>query len=127
MEVPISTPDWSCEASAHRFKTWHDLQRRAPSSEFVPLNPKGRHGSAASDDHARRDQLNLDIPVKPGGPVDGQVELLSDWQRLVGSEAQTGAAHVDSATATVFNRPTAARDTVPKIQVHRKADPGAAV
>ena len=93
----------------------------------MPLKPNRRDGSGGSDDHARRDQLKLDITVKPRGPVDGQVELLSDWQRSVGGEAQAGAAHVDSATGPGFNRPTTARDTVPNFQVHWDADTGAAV
>jgi hypothetical protein len=45
----------------------------------------------------------------------------------VGSEAQTGTAHVDSATGAGLNRPTAARDAVPNLQVQRNADTGAAV
>ena len=93
----------------------------------MPLKPNRRDGSGGSDDHARRDQLKLDISIKPGGPVDGQVELLSDWQQPVGGEAQAGAAHVDSATGACLNRPTTARDTVPNFQVHRDADTGAAV
>ena len=93
----------------------------------MPLNPNRRDGSGGSDDHARRDQLNLDIPVKPDGPVDGHIEPLSDLQRPVGSEAQTGAAHVDSATGSVFNRPTVADYAVPNLQVHRNAHTGAAV
>ena len=93
----------------------------------MPLKPNRRDGSCSSDDHARRDQLKLDITVKPRGPVDGQVELLSDWQRSVGGEAQAGAAHVDSATGPGFNRPTAARDAVTNFQAQREADTGAAV
>jgi hypothetical protein len=113
--------------SADRFLKWYEPRPRAPSSEIVPLKPNRRDGSCSSDDHARRDQLKLDITVKPRGPVDGQVELLSDWQRSVGGEAQAGAAHVDSATGPGFNRPTTARDTVPNFQVHWDADTGAAV
>jgi hypothetical protein len=67
------------------------------------------------------------IAVKLEWPVDGQVELLPDWQRPVGCEAQAGAAHVDSATGPVFDRPTAARDAVPNFRVHRDADTGAAI
>ena len=48
-------------------------------------------------------------------------------QGLVEREAQTGAAHVDSATRTVFNRPTVAHYAVPNFQIHRNADIGAAV
>jgi hypothetical protein len=93
----------------------------------VPLNPNRREGSGGSDDHARNDHLKLNVPVKPGGPVNGHVEVLSDQTRPVGGEAQTGAAHVDSATGPGFYRPTAARDAVPNLQVQWKADTGAAV
>ena len=93
----------------------------------MPLNSHCNDGSGGSDDHARNDHLKLNVLVKPGGPVDGHVELLSDQKRPVGSEAQTGTAHVDSATGAGFNRPTAARDAVPNLQAHRKADTGAAV
>ena len=120
-------PAGCATASANRFLTWHDPQPRTPSSELVTLNSKRRYGSGGSDDDARRDQLKLDVPVKQDGPVDGQVELLSDRQRPVGSEAQTGAAHVDSATGPVLIRPTTARDAVPNFQVQRKADTGAAL
>ncbi len=109
-------------ASAERFLTWRDPRPRTPSSELVALNSKRRHGSGSSDDHARRDQLKLDVPVKPDGPVDGHVEFLSDQKRPVGSEAQSGAAHIGSATGPGFNRPTATRDAVPNLQVQRKAD-----
>ena len=78
----------------------------------MPLNPNRRDRSAGSDDQARRDYLKLDAPIKQGGPVDGQVELLSDRQRSVGSEAQTGAAHVDSAAGAGFKRLTA-REAIP--------------
>jgi hypothetical protein len=120
-------PAGCATASANRLLTWHDPQPRTPSSELVTLNSKRRCGSGGSDDDARRDQLKLDVPVKQDGPVDGQVELLSDRQRPVGSEAQTGAAHVDSATGPVLIRPTTARDAVPNFQVQRKADTGAAL
>ena len=93
----------------------------------MPLNPNRRDRSGGSDDHARSDDLKLDAPVKQDGPLDGQVESLSDRQRPVGSKAQTGGADVDSATGTVFNRPTAAYYSVPNLQVHRNADTGAAV
>jgi hypothetical protein len=55
------------------------------------------------------------------GPVDGQVELLSDWQRPVGFEAQAGAAHADSLTGPVFDWPTTARDAVVNLQVTLRA------
>src|ERR1019366_8705114 len=100
-------------ASANRFLTWCDPQPRTPSSELVTLNSKRRHGSGGSDDAARRDQLKLDVPVKQDGPVDGQVQLLSDRQRPVGSEALTGAGHADSATRPLLIWPTTARDAVP--------------
>jgi hypothetical protein len=89
---------------ADRLVTWHDRRPRTPSSELVPIHPKRRHGAIGSDDHARRDQLKLDAPVKQDGPVDGHVEPLSNRQRRVGSEAQTGAAHVDSATGPDFSQ-----------------------
>jgi hypothetical protein len=93
----------------------------------VPLDSQCDDSSVGSDDHARNDQLKLNVVVKPGGPVDGHVEVLSDRQRPVGGEAQTAAAHVGSVTGTGFHWPTAARDAVPNIQAHRKADAGAAV
>ena len=45
--------------------------RDSPSSELVMLNPKPRDGAAGSDDHARHDQLKLDLPAKLDRPVDG--------------------------------------------------------
>jgi hypothetical protein len=93
----------------------------------VPLDSQCDDSSVGSDDHARNDQLKLNVVVKPGGPVDGHVEVLSDQKRPVGGEAQTGAAHVDSATGTGFSRPTVADDAVPNLQVYRKADSSAAV
>ena len=74
----------------------------------MPLKPNRRDGSGGSDDHARRDQLKLDATAEQGGPVDAHVESLADRQRRVGSEAQAGAAHVDSVTGAGFNRATEA-------------------
>jgi hypothetical protein len=93
----------------------------------VPLDSQCDDGSGGSDDYARNDQLKLNIVFKPGGPVDGHVDVLSDQKRPVGGEAQTAAAHVDSATGTGFNCPMEARDAVPNLQAHWKADAGAAV
>ena len=90
---------------------------RTPSSELVTLKTKGRYGSGGSDDHTPQDQLKLDAPVKLDGPVDEQVEHLSNRQWVVGGEAQTGTAYVDSATGPVFNWPTRARHAAPKLQV----------
>ena len=59
------------QCSADRFLPWHDPQPRTPSSELVTFNSKRRHDSGGSDDHARQDQLKLDVPAKPDGPVDG--------------------------------------------------------
>src|ERR1035437_2471967 len=50
--------------------TWHNLEPHTPCPEFVPLDSQCDDGSAASDDHARRDQLKLDAAVKQCGPVD---------------------------------------------------------
>jgi hypothetical protein len=69
---PLRTRPAGCAtASADPFLTWHDPQPRTPSSELVTLNSKSRHDSGGSDDHARRDQLKLDGPAEPDGPVDG--------------------------------------------------------
>ena len=110
-----------------QFLTWRDSPVRTPSSELVTLKTKGRYGSGGSDDHTPQDQLKLDAPVKLDGPVDEQVEHLSNRQWVVGGEAQTGTAYVDSATGPVFNWPTRARNAVPKLQVEWKSELGAAL
>jgi len=112
-------------AAEDQFLTWRDSHVRTPSSELVTLKTKGRYGSGGSDDHTPQDQLKLDAPVKLDGPVDEQVEHLSNRQWVVGGEAQTGTAYVDSATRPVFNWPTRARNAVPKLQVEWKSDLGA--
>ena len=101
------------------------LQSRAPSSELVTLKTKGCYGSCDPDYHTPQDQLKLDASVKLDGPVDEQVEHLSNRQWVVGGEAQTGTAYVDSATGPVFNWPTRACNAVQKLQIERKADLGA--
>jgi hypothetical protein len=53
---------------------------------------KGCHRSGDSDDDARYNQLKLDTAVKLDGPVDEQVEILSNQKRGVRGKAQTGAA-----------------------------------
>jgi len=93
----------------------------------VSLDPNRRDCSGGSDDHARRDYLKLGAPVKQDGPIYGDVEPLSDRQRPVGSEAETGAAHVDSATGPTFSRNTMAYDAVPNLEAHRKAGTATAV
>ena len=100
-------------------------QSCTPSAELVTQNPKPRYRSGGSDDHTMHDQLKVDIPVKLGGPVDEQVEHLSNRERIVGGEAQAGTAYVDSATGPVFNWPTRACNAVQKLQIERKADLGA--
>ncbi len=102
-------------------------QSRTPSSELVMLQTKGCDGSGDSDDDARYNQLKSDIPVKLRGPVDEQVEPLSNRHRVVGGEPQTGTAYVDSATGPVFNWPTRARNSVSKLQVEWKPKLGAAL
>jgi len=93
---------------SEEFLAWHKLRPGTPGSEIVSLHPNRRDCSGGSDDHARRDDLKLGAPVKQDGPVYGKVEPLSDRQRPVGSEAETGAAHVDSATGPGFSRNTMA-------------------
>src|SRR5437868_7115145 len=65
---------------------------------------------------------SLSQPVEHDGPVDGDVEPLSDRQRRVGNEAQAGVANVDSATAPVFSRPMVAYYAISNLQVERNTD-----
>jgi hypothetical protein len=54
----------------------------------VPLDSHCGLGLAAPDDHARHDQLQLDVLIEQDRPDDGDVEFQSRLQWLLGGEAE---------------------------------------
>src|ERR1035437_3067101 len=78
-------------------KAWGiSLQSHTPRSEVVPLDSQCGLGSAAPDDHARHDQLQLDVLIEQDRPGDGDVEFQSGLQWPLGGEAEPRAAYSNS-------------------------------
>jgi hypothetical protein len=64
----------SCNTSLQPTNSRHCTTQpsaRMLSSKPVTLNSHRCHRSVGTDDYARRDQLKLDVAVKPGGPIHG--------------------------------------------------------